>query len=451
MCRPETLALAPAGGYAGSMQSPALCRLVILATTLPPAAIAEPAPQDPPGQNHIVVFAHYGDLNQQYDPVPGGEDRRSSYELSNPGFASGGWEHADTDNPRAPGDRAYPFVLRGYDGFDPRTLVNGTIRFDVRFVDVTCERWNLELFDLAGSSIVHMFFGAGLRECLEAAGHLREQWVAMSLDLVSGELSAQEIDAFGCPIAGRSYGRVMIGIEQSGFEPRALGRELASMLDSAKGGVLSGLLSGGVRASFVSVNLTALPPGPDPLRLPRSASERKGWIREGNPGSLGATDDQSLIFVPERESGSYVFEFDSEFVIGGSLRESATGGAMINVAASVSGGIPGVLTIEAIKPGTEDLIRLHQGALGTSGKNPTAFRVALPDWRALLNDDGSLRLRLRGTRKLVLTEGAGVAALLPNIADRPEFRVELLTLKFSVPTIDPSDPTPPPKPGDADR
>lgn len=435
-----------------------LCTALVLAfLTAPPLAHSQTeAPATPPPRpkfeaKRVAVFAHYGDLNQQYDGTPGSEDRRSSYDLSSPGFATGGWEHADTDNPRAPGDRAYPFVLRGYEPFDPRTLVDGTIRFDVRFVNANCERWNLELFDLGGSSIIHLFFGAGLRERLEAAGHLREQWVAMSLDLVSGELSAQEIDAFGCPIAGRSYGRVMIGIEQSGFKPRAPGRELASMLDSAKGGVLSGLVSGGVRSSFVSLNLSALPPGPDPLRLPRSASERKGWILQGNPGSLGAMDDQPLIFVPGEESGSYVFEFDSEFVIGGSLRESATGGAMVNVAASVSGGIPGVLTIDAIKPGTEDHIRLHQGAMGTSGKNPTVFRVALPDWRALLNDDGSLRLRLRGTRKIVLAEGAGIAAILPNIADRPDFRVEMLTLKFSVPTIDPSNPMPPTKPGDADR
>jgi hypothetical protein len=58
---------------------------------------------------------------------------------------------------------------------------------------------------------------------------------------------------------------------------------------------------------------------------------------------------------------------------------------------------------------------------------------------------------LRGTRKIVLAEGAGIAAILPNIADRPDFRVEMLTLKFSVPTIDPSNPMPPTKPGDADR
>lgn len=429
-----------------------LCTALVLAfLTAPPLAHSQTeAPATPPPRpkfeaKRVAVFAHYGDLNQQYDGTPGSEDRRSSYDLPEAAFLGAYGPLVDTDNPTARPVYCFPFVLNNYPPFDPRTLIAGSLRFDVLVSDFEqAPEWALELLSAEGSHATIFKFGNGLRDALAASNQIRPQWLALNLDLTTGELSAQEIDPFGRPIRGREY--PMIGIDGQAIEqtPAVLNENKIAIQHVAGKGSLCGIVSGGARLSFVSLNVTALPSGPSPTLLPRWIEVHRGHQGRGSPSSLSHIDDDIISLAPETGRSDYVSEIRCAFVVHRALLESAGEDATIRIVGDISGALHATMDVSALQPESETSIALGTEVLGTSTKNRTVREVRLPNWRAFVGAGDRLVVQIRVARSNVPGADTKLITLIPTILTRPEIRFDLCQLKFEIPPTEPLEPTTPP-------
>ncbi len=429
-----------------------LCTALVLTfLTAPPLAHSQTeAPATPPPRpkfeaKRVAIFAHYGDLNQQYDATPGSEDRRSSYEMPEAAFVGAPAVLADTDNPAAGPDRCFPFVLSGYTPFDPRTLIAGSLRFDLLVSDFEqATEWALELLSAEGSHATIFKFGNGLRDALAASNQIRPQWLALNFDLATGELSAQEIDPFGRPIRGREY--PMIGIDGQAIEQTAavLNENKIAIQQVAGKGSLCGIVSGGARLSFVSLNVTALPSGPSPTLPPRWIQVQRGHQGRGSPSSLSHFDDDSLSLAPETADGAFISEIRCTFIVHKALLESAGEDATIRVVGAISGALPPTIKVNVEKPASEELVPLKSQSFGIGFGGHDALDFRLPRWRQLLGPSDLINIRIRVARSIFIDPDAKVASSLYRLASRPEISLNLCQLKFEIPPTEPIEPTTPP-------
>ncbi|MFZ4575196.1 MAG: hypothetical protein ACOYN0_12410 [Phycisphaerales bacterium] len=409
---------------------------------------ATPQPRPKFEAKRVAIFAHYGDLNQQYEATPGSEDRRSSYELPEAAFLGAPGALADTDNPTARPDRCFPFVFSGYTPFDPRTLIAGSLRFDVFVNDFEqAPRWSLELLSSGGSHATMFHFGSGLRDALAASNQLRPQWLSLHLDLVTGELSAHEIDPFGRPIRGREYPMIAVDWQLSERRYAILPEARYAIQEAASEGSLCGIVAGGARTSFVSLNATALARGPAPLLQPRSIELRRGSQGPGSPSSLSQLDDNSLNLVPDEASGEYISEIRCAFVVHKGLLESASEDATIRIAGGISGAVPAEMIVDAVKPDSDELVPLGSHPFRTGFKEMSVREVHLPHWRQVVGANDRIVLQIRIVRPVVLGADTKLSTFFYKISNRPALALELCQLKFDIPPTEPMEsPTSPASP-----
>lgn len=415
-----------------------------------PSSAQSPTPDTPQPRRkveakRVAIFAHYGDLNQQYDGTPGSEDRRSSYDLPEAAFLGAYGPLVDTDNPTARPVYCFPFVLNNYPPFDPRTLIAGSLRFDVLVSDFEqAPEWALELLSAEGSHATTFKFGNGLRDALAASNQIRPQWLALNFDLTTGELSAQEIDPFGRPIRGREY--PMIGIEGQLAErtPAVLNEAKYAIQQVASKGSLCGIVSGGARLSFVSLNVTALPSGPSPTLPPRWIQVHRGHQGRGSPSSLSHFDDDSLSLAPETADGAFISEIRCTFIVHKALLDSAGEDATIRIVGTASGAIPATIKVSIEKPDSEELVPLRSQFLETDSNEQNARDFRLSRWRQFVGPSDRIDLRIRVARTILIDPEADVASSLYRLAARPEISLNLCQLKFDIPPTEPIEPTTPP-------
>lgn len=428
-----------------------LCTALALAFLFAaPSSAQSPAPDTAQPRRkveakRVAIFAHYGDLNQQYDGTPGSEDRRSSYDLPEAAFLGAPGALADTDNPMARPDRCFPFVLSGYCPFDPRSLIAGSLRFDVFVNDFEqAPQWSLELLTAEGAHATIFYFGSGLRDALTASNQIRPQWVSLHFDLVTGELSAHEINPFGQPIRGREYPNIGINRQWLEHGHHVTPEAKLAVQQAASKGSLCGIVAGGARVSFVSLNATALPRGPAPVLQPRAVQVLRGHSGRGSPSSLSDADDDIISLAPETGRSDYTSEIRCAFVVHRGLLESAGEDATIRIVGDISGAVPAAMVLSAAKPDSEELVTLDSHPLGTSSKDRNIREVRLPRWRQLVVADDRLLIHIRVSRPILLGPDSQLSPLLHRIATRPEISLDLCQLTFEIPPTEPLEsPNPP--------
>jgi hypothetical protein len=378
----------------------------------------------------FVVFAQYGDLDQIFDGSVGSPDRQSSYPGSwcvDKGNNNGG-QKRDTDNPSEKYITEGAFRLSGYPAFDPESVEFALLRVDVLYEPeaetITTESTEEFLFRRKDtcSGFGSVYYTKSLREALKQANQDRRQWVALTLDLVSGALQAQEIDAHGNPITDRLYVGLSVRNQWKNDDPRTKRYdrlECREVLQQASDGALEGLVRWSGKYSYVSLIVKARPPAKTRVVQISHCELRSGRTNAGGWQVLDETGEHLWKITPANAGDKHVVEFDLTYTLPQELHAFVMDGQRVRAAArldfqgSTPGTTVGKFTISLRDPTREDsFVEIDTGLLAPSGIEPTRRSIPITELHKFVDDDGTIVVRYRHENHVKRAFGDAADAVL---------------------------------------
>lgn len=218
--------------------------LALLAALNSPARAADCYVDSP-----MMAFATFGDNTQTMDGAGTVDDPAAGLYAMPALFlanAAGWWGNGVAYTDQIIADAARPFVLQGYTPFDYELVDAAYLRFDVFYWSYSStEGLGVMAEDGSFSSLVWNYaWFDDLQGMLQKHGRDYRQWVSMRMDLLTGDVFAWQIDAYGNPV----YDYGLIGV----YGDHALDQgQLYYVLKLASDGDLYGLLYDDVALGYV--------------------------------------------------------------------------------------------------------------------------------------------------------------------------------------------------------
>ncbi len=353
----------------------------------------------------FVFFAQCGDPDQTFDPAVGSADRKSSYPGTWCGLEStDGKQTWDLDIPAPDVESKVEFRLSGYPAFDADSVEYAVLRFDVLYEPEAGSGTprvpeSVSFVDHESCGGLCTFtYTKGLREALVKAGRDERQWIALTLDLVSGIVDASEIDGRGNPVAGRCYPNIPLDLrdESTGRYPA---KECRQILREASDGTLQGSLQWNGKVSYVSLTGRARKPSATKVMTVRSVEDQVGTSMLGSCVDLHAADGSHWKILSKSTPEAWVAEFVAVFDAPEAVRNAKEGlhiNAILEFNGAAGGSAPGRYTLSVIDPGKQapgNELTVFDDLLSTSGYKETKTRCEIKDIRRHIDASGRIRIR----------------------------------------------------------